>query len=545
MSSVFVSYARSTAAEAQAVAEGLRAAGFQVWRDDELPPHRAYADVIEERLKSASAVVAVWSRDAVKSQWVRAEADAAREAGKLVQLSVDGSVPPMPFNQIQCADLSGWRGGAEAPAWRKVIASVAELVGSGAGEERAPSFASPPALPSKPSIAVMPFSNLSSDPEQEYFADGMMEEIVTTLARSKSLFVIASGSTLSFKGRAVGAKEVALQLGVRYLLEGSVRRAGDRVRIAVKLIEGADSRQIWADRFDGSLEDVFALQDQVALSVAGVIEPAVREAEMIRVSRRPTESLDSYDLYLRAVPLFRSFRKAEMLQALDLIDRAIELDPNFAIALAVGATGHMQIVTFGWSDDLEAHRRHGLELAERALAAGGDDPQVLAQASIALARGLDPTPERAAALIDRAAALNPGSASVWFFSGMIRTTMGDPDAAYEQLERARRLDPLSFTPGAAGAWMAIARFEQRRFDEALALIGETAYRNPVRYAVEAALLGHVGRSAEARAALALYRTLSDRPIEELAAAWFHQPEHRRLLLEGLAKAHPPAPPDSQ
>jgi adenylate cyclase len=538
MSNVFVSYARANAAEAQSVADALRTAGFSVWRDDELPAHRAYAEVIEERLKAARAVVAVWSADAIKSQWVRAEADAAREAGKLVQLSIDGASPPIPFNQIQCAKLSGWRGDPQAPGWRKVVASVAELVGAAPNERSpgAPPAAEPPPLPSKPSIAVMPFANLSSDPEQDYFADGMMEEIVTTLARSRQLFVIASGSTLSFKGRAVGAEEVARQLGVRYVLEGSVRKAGERVRIAVKLIDAADGAQIWADRFDGSLEDVFTLQDNVAVSVAGIIEPAVREAEIRRASRRPTDNMGGYDLYLRATPLFRTFRKTEMLEALELMDRAIALDANFAMAQAVAATGHMHIITFGWSDDPERHRRRGLELAERALASGGDDPQVLAQAAVALARGLDPTPDRAAAVVDRAAALNPGSAYVWFFSGMIRVTMGDPDTAVVQLERARRLDPLSFTAGAAGAWMAVARFEQGRFDEALAQIAETTYRNPVRYAVEAALLGHLGRAAEAQGALALYRTLSTRPIEELASAWFHRAEHRRLLLDGIALA---------
>ena len=297
--------------------------------------------------------------------------------------------------------------------------------------------------------------------------------------------------------------------------------------------------QIWADRFDDSLEDVFALQDKVALSVAGVIEPAVKEAEMRRVSRRPTESLDSYDLYLRALPLFRSFRKAEMLQALDLINRALVLDPILAIALASGATGHMQIITFGWSDDPERHRRLGLEFAGTC-AGRRRQRRASAGAGGHCARSWSWTqpPERAAAIVDRAAALNPGSASVWFFSGMIRATMGDAESAYEQLERARRLDPLSFTPGAAGTWMAIARFEQGRFDEALALIGDTSYRNPVRYAVEAALLGHLGRSSEARAALELYRTLTNRPIEELAAAWFQQTEHRLLLLEGVAKAQP-------
>ena len=539
MSQVFVSYARSTAAQAQAVAEALRAAGFDVWRDDELPPHRAYSDVIEERLSAAPAVVVVWSAEAARSHWVRAEADAAREAGTLVQLTVDGSSPPMPFNQIQCADMTGWSGDPTAPGWRKVVASVAELAGDASA--RAAPAAEPPPLPSKPSIAVMPFANLSSDPEQDYFADGMMEEIVTTLSRCKSIFVIASGSTLSFKGRAVGAEEVARQLGVRYVLEGSVRQAAGRVRIAVKLIDAADGAQIWSDRFDDTLEDMFALQDNVALSVAGVIEPALREAEIRRASQRPTDSPGGYDLYLRAVPLYRSFRKAEMLEALELIDRAVALDPNFAVALALAATARMQIISFGWSDDPESHRRRGLELAERALAAGGDDPQVLAQVAVSLARGLDRTPDRAAALIDRAAALNPGSASVWFFSGMIRVSMGDPQTAFEQLERARRLDPLSYTSGASRTWMAVARFEQRRFEEALELIGEATYRHPVRYAVEAALLGHLGRAGEARDALAHYRTLAARPIEELAPAWFHLPEHRRLLAEGLAKAEAAAP----
>src|SRR5579871_6751756 len=248
MSDVFISYARSTARQAQQVAEGLRSLGCSVWLDDALPAHRAYTDVIEERLKAAKAVVVVWSTEAAKSHWVRAEANTALEAGTLVQLSVDGAMPPMPFGQIQCADLAGWSGDAGAPGWRKVVDSVAELVG-GAAAAVASVTTEPLARPSRPSIAVLPFANLSGDPEQAYFADGMVTEITNALSRFKSLFVIASSSALTFKGKGVGAQDAASQLGVRYVLEGSVRKAGSRVRIAVQLIDASDGAQIWTDRF--------------------------------------------------------------------------------------------------------------------------------------------------------------------------------------------------------------------------------------------------------------------------------------------------------
>ena len=538
MSDVFISYARSTEAVAHRVAEALRAMGYGVWRDDELPAHRAYGDVIEERLAAAKAVVVVWSAEAVKSEWVRSEANRAREDHKLVQLNIDGAALPMPFDQIQCANLVGWGGDLDAPGWRKVAASVADL--TGAKSVGTAAAAAPPPIPSKPSIAVMPFANLSSDPEQDYFADGMMDEIVTALTRCKSIFVIGSGSTLSFKGKPVGAQEVARQLGVRYVLEGSVRRAANRVRIAVKLIDAADGAQIWADRFDDSLEDVFALQDKVALSIAGVIEPAVRDAEIRRASKRPTDNMGSYDLYLRALPLFRTFRRSEMSRALDLLDRATDLDPSFAIALALAATCHMQIVSYGWSDDLEGHRLRGLGLAERALSLGGDDAQVLAQVAAAL-RGLDRTLDRPVAIIDRAAALNPGSSQVWFISGLIRAVSGDSEAAIEHLETAIRLDPQSFVTDTSRTWIAVARFEQHRFEEALALLRDSAYRFPLRYAVEAALNAYLGHMREAHEALSHYNAASSRPIEEIADAWFRREAHRKLFLDGVDLAEGQAP----
>ncbi len=231
MSDVFISYARSTAREAQAVAAALRGLGYEVWLDDELPAHRAYADVIEERVREATAVVVIWSAEAAKSEWVRSEASIARAAHSLVQLTLDKSPLPMPFDQTQCADLRGWTGDPEAPGWKKVVARIADLVG-GTPVAVASATAGPPPLPSKPSIAVLPFTDMTGSEGQDYFVDGMVEEITTALSRIRSIFVIASSSALTFKGKAVGAQDAARQLGVRYVLEGSVRKAGGRACVS-------------------------------------------------------------------------------------------------------------------------------------------------------------------------------------------------------------------------------------------------------------------------------------------------------------------------
>ena len=286
-------------------------------------------------------MVVIWSAEAVKSEWVQSEADRARADRKLVQLSLDGAALPMPFDRIQCADLSGWTGDPDAPGWRKVVASLGDLMGA----PSAPAVEAPAlALPSKPSIAVMPFANLSADPEQEYFADGMLVEIVEALSRCRSIFVIASGSSLSFKGKGVGAQDAARALGVRYILEGNVRRAGNRVRIGVQLIDAVENLPIWTQRFEDTLEDIFDLQDKVALAVAGKIEPTLEAAEIRRASVRPTESLGSYDLYLRALPLHHTYSKEGSLEALTLLNQAIALDPVFGRALAQVAASLRNLV---------------------------------------------------------------------------------------------------------------------------------------------------------------------------------------------------------
>jgi TolB-like protein len=241
-----------------------------------------------------------------------------------------------------------------------------------------------PPLPDKPSLAVMPFQNMSGDPEQEYFADGMVEEIITALSRIRWLFVIARNSSFTYKSQATDVKQIGRELGVRYVLEGAVRKAGGRVRITAQLIDATTGAHLWADRFDGSLEDVFDLQDKVASSVAGVIEPALQAAETARSADRPTNDLTAYDLYLRAYEMY--FSSAQQIpEALRLLERAIERDPRYAPALAWAAVCCLRLEADGSSTDAEADIRKSVDFARRALELAGDDPGTLVNAALALA----------------------------------------------------------------------------------------------------------------------------------------------------------------
>src|SRR5947207_2215539 len=243
----------------------------------------------------------------------------------------------------------------------------------------------PPALPDKPSIAVLPFQNMSGDPEQEYFVDGMVEEIITALSLIRWLFVIARNSSFIYKGQAVDVKRVGRELGVRYVLEGSVRKAGGRVRITAQLIDATNAAHLWADRFDGSLEDVFDLQDKVAVSVAGVIEPALQAAEFRRSAARPTADLSAYDLYLRALALASSITKERFFAALGLLEQAISIDPNYGPALSCAAVCLRRLVRDGWAEEPETSRRKAIDFARRALQVSDNDPGVLADVALVLA----------------------------------------------------------------------------------------------------------------------------------------------------------------
>jgi adenylate cyclase len=332
-----------------------------------------------------------------------------------------------------------------------------------------------PALPDKPSIAVLPFQNMSGDLEQEYFADGMVEEIITALSRIRWLFVIARNSSFTYKDQATDVKQVGRELGVHYVLEGSVRKAAGRVRITAQLIEGETGAHLWADRFDGSLEDVFELQDKVAVSVAGVIEPTLQAAEVQRSSRRPVNHLGAYDLYLRAFAMMLSPAR-RVAEVAGLLDQAIACDPDFGPALALAAAFHMNSHIFGWSDDPEDDRRQGLERGRGALLVAGDDPAVLVNAAFALGYfGEDIN--AMIALVDRALVLNPSYARGWHASGCLRLWAGQLDLAIEHELTSLRLSPRTRVGWALNV-IGHAHFLSRRFGDRDAAAGDP--RGPKR-----------------------------------------------------------------
>jgi adenylate cyclase len=396
---------------------------------------------------------------------------------------------------------------------------------------------SPPVLSllDKPSIAVLPFANMSGDPEQEYFADGMVEEITTALSRIRWLFVIARNSSFTYKGKAVDVKQVARDLGVRYVLEGSVRKAGQRVRITGQLIDALTGTHLWADRFDGSLEDVFDLQDKVAISVAGVIDPTLQAAELRRSSARPTSDLTAYDFYLRALPHQFSFASDRNTLVLDLLGRAIDRDPHYGPALALAAFLRAQLDVNGWTDDRETNRRTAIDLARRALRAAPDDPEVLAPSAFVLAwYGEDI--DVAIGLVDRCLDLNPSFARGWYWSAVLRLFAGQPSIAIEHFEASLRLSPRDRF-GAPSTGIGIALFFNRRFDQAAAKLLASLEQVPslaLTYQFLASCYAHMGRLDEARAIVSRLRSLT--PIIVPSGTQFRTPEHRELYLSGLRLA---------
>ncbi len=390
-------------------------------------------------------------------------------------------------------------------------------------------------LPDKPSIAVLPFTNMSGDPEQEYFVDGMVEEIITALSRIRWLFVIARNSSFTYKGQPIDVKQVGRELGVRYVLEGSVRRAGRQVRITGQLIDAITGTHLWADRFDGSLEDVFELQDKIAVSVAGVIEPALQAAEMRRSAERPTSDLTAYDLYLRALAAYYPMTKERIFEALELLEQAIAIDRQYGPALSWAAICHLRLVFDGWAEEPGTSRRKGVDLARQALQAGENDPGILASAAQVLAQFGEDIGAMMG-LVDRALALNPSFARGWFLSGLLRLFAGQPDLAIEHVETSLRLSPRE-RMGQPLTTIGMAYFFKHQFDEAaskLLLSIQDNSGSPIPYRALAACFALMGRIDEARAIVAQLRTITPRLLPNDVP--FRNPENRELFLSGLRLA---------
>jgi TolB-like protein len=364
-------------------------------------------------------------------------------------------------------------------------------------------------VPDKPSIAVLPFANLSGDPEQEYFADGIVEEITTALSRIHWLFVIARNSSFMFKGRAADVKEIGRKLGVRYVLEGSIRKAPNRVRVAGQLIDTGSGAHLWADRFDGSLEDVFELQDQITAKVVGAIAPKMEQAEMERAKRKPTGNLDAYDYYLRGLASTYLGTKKAIAEALSLFNKAVERDPDFGAAHGMAAWCHLWRHVNGWTSDRSQEEAETQYLVRRAAVIGKDDAVALCFGGLALAFVTGDC-EGGIALIDRALAINPNLAAAWNASGWVRTFLGETDVAIEHIQRAMRLSPLDPLMFVMYHVTGFAHFVASRYGEAALWAGKALREQPnFLAAIRLSAAGHAlsGHLDQARNAVVRAREL--------------------------------------
>jgi adenylate cyclase len=392
-------------------------------------------------------------------------------------------------------------------------------------------------LPDKPSIAVLPFQNMSGDPEQEYFADGMVEEIITALSRFKWLFVIARNSSFTFKGKAVDVKEAGRKLGVRYVLEGSVRKASAKVRITGQLIDATTGAHIWADRFERDLTDVFALQDEVTVAVVSAIQPKLLQTEIAMATRRRPENLTAYDCYLRAMQQFYLTTREGVTEAIRLAHRALELDPRFGLVAALAGVCHMQRVLFGYAIDPQFERKEAVRLLRLALSLDADDPETLAWACLISAYMVGDC-ENEIEMADRAVALNPNSYWAWTCRGWVHKSAGLPEEAVRSFERAIRMSPVDPLLHQPFAGIGMALIELGRFDEAI-VAGKKAQRQNTTFSAThrclASAFAHLGRDVEAREAVA--RLLEVDPAFTISS-WIARggQSNAKLLIEGLRKA---------
>lgn len=445
MTDVFISYSRQNAVSARAAATALRERGFEVWLDNELPAHGSFADEIDRRISDARAVLAIWSEDAVRSEWVRAEANRGREARKLVQISLDTAVLPLPFDQIQCLRMDGWRGDVNAPEWGKVVESLATLVGKSGGLPKNGAIAATEAR--APLLAVLAFDNVSDDPQMDFFCDGVAEEIQQTLSRAAGLKTVARSSAFQFRGAQKAVRRVASELQVSHLLDGSVRRSGQRVRITAHLIDCASETSLWSERFDRSLDDIFALQDEIAAAVAHalrvVFSPPAVSREM---------DLSTYDLFLKAQSIISEgggvFDDAAAAAA-PLLEQVVREAPHHARGWELLANARVWILRSGRRQGSYADGRAGVvEAAETALRL---DP-TRGRAFEALAM-LEPwgAYEARQGLLERALYVSPNEPSVLTAMSSFYWGVGRFRDALSYAERASELNPLLPSAGLAMA----------------------------------------------------------------------------------------------
>jgi adenylate cyclase len=460
MAEIFISYARPDEPRAERVAEALRAAGYRVWRDDELPAHRAYVEVIEERLRSADAVVVLWSAEAAKSEWVRAEADSARHLGTLIQGTLDGGLPPLPFNQIQCADLNGWDGDTASSGWRKLVASLESL---------APIVKEEPkgrARRRQVCVCVLPFQNMSGDIEQEYFSDGISEDITTDLSKISALGVIARNTAFTFKGHSVDICEVAKKLGVSHVLEGSVRKAGGRVRINAQLIDGESGDHVWAERYDRDLEDIFEIQDELSKAIVKALKIKLLPEEEKAIEQRGTTNVEAYKLYLLARQYWVTGNHGDVRReerVMRICGRAVETDPYYAQAWALLAMAQSSL-RYGFGKDVD----DGFAAAHTALAI---DPNI-AEAHLPMMKRLQSRQlhEAAREELETALRLGPDSWEVNKDAGRFYLMDRNLEAATRCYEKAAEAMETDFHAWAMLSTCYLALDDKKKLRESAAMM---------------------------------------------------------------------------
>ena len=444
MSEIFISYSRSTERQALTIAEALRTLGYSVWRDDQLLPHLSYSEAIQERLEQAKAVLVLWSKEAVGSQWVRSEANQARERNKVVQVSLDGSMPPMPFDQIQCAQLDGWSGDPHTPDWGRVIQSVSELVGHPPTNGAAVSAVMSPATAVLPPtarerlLAILAFDNLSGDPDLSYFSDGVSEEIQHMVAQNTDLRVIARSSSFQFRGADKAVRKVAAELKVTHLLDGSVRRSGERVRISAQLVRCDGEETLWANRFDGDLSDVFALQDRIAQAVADALKVTLAPP-----AQAPAIEPQGYEDFLRARAIITEggqLYDAAAAEATPLLEAVVRDAPGFAPAWELLASARAWTLRGDHREaPYEIARAGVVEAAETALRL--DPKRGGAYAALAMLEPWGAYAERET-LLHRALAVSPNDPGLLTELSTLLWSVGRFRDALRQAERACELNPL-------------------------------------------------------------------------------------------------------
>jgi adenylate cyclase len=544
MADIFISYSKNSQAQTQQLANELRAKGFTVWYDTSLVPGDTFRDVITSQLAQARAAIVIWTADSVKSDWVCAEASRARARGILIPVRVDDVRShdiPLPFNSLHTEALSNRSAIEAALAKLGVTPTLAMKEGPSASPALADDAARPAlALPDKPSIAVLPFRNMSGDPEQEYFADGIAEDIITMLSRDQSLFVIARNSTFTYKGREVDVKQVGRELGVRYVLGGSVRRGGNRARINAQLTDAETGKHLWADRYDRYPADIFAVQDEITEAVAIAVVPAVTHMERHRAARKPPENLGAWEAYQRGLWHFFHFRPIENEAAKKLFRRAIDLDPNFAAAHAALSTTILQTAIRYHQTSLAEVSDELLALAQRAVYL--DPSDVIAHNMmgwVLLYTRCDL--EGALAEARKALAISPNFAPTHFLLGAMLLYSGQPREGIEAIRKAMRLDPLAPQHCDWLAHISTAHYVMGEYDAAVEAANGALRSKPdhhMAYRWLAAALGQAGRLEEAKQALQKAMAVAPKNFDMNVcqrAPWFPV-EYYGHMLEGLRKA---------